>query len=619
MTSKHLSQAVPPVEDGEVPIVPRMYEAESAEALKQALDEAREDEVADTLGVSPAVPPDRAADGGMPFIGRVLSYSPGEAIVIERVLSLDEDLYLADHCFVHAPGVKPLSACMPVMPLTMSMEVLAEVAACLAPGLGLIGFEDVKATRWIELHDRETLPLRISAQVRETGEGDGCVRISAAIHSGQHATPELAGCVLFGATYRVDLGLRFTELGHPRRLPLSAEEIYRQRHLFHGPAFQCLAGDIVVADQGATGELLVRPTDKLFRSTARPRLLTDPALLDGVGQLIGVWAMQSERYVFPIGFRKLEFYRPTPPPGTRAPIRVEITRDGAKTLYADAEIQDGAGGVWLRIKEWGKWKFRWERRLVDFRRLPTAHLLASTVSLPELPASSVCCLVSTADVAGFDAMLLARHVLQVDEMAEFDAKATVPRRQQQWLLGRVAVKDAVRAWLAGPDGGHRMLHPAAVLIARNDSGQPLARLPEGAEGAPRVSIAHCEGRAVAMAAEAPVGVDVEVIHEHEPGFVDAFTTAAERELLASMAEEGDPERVAEWVTRMWCAKEAVGKLLGTGVDDAPKRFEVIAANVDGGIDVRLPDGERVIRARTVRDGGFIIAWAGQAARGPRDG
>ena len=58
-------------------------------------------------------------------------------------MTLDEDLHLADHAFVHAPGVKPLFACLPVVPMTLSLEILAEAAACLAPGYGLIGFEEV--------------------------------------------------------------------------------------------------------------------------------------------------------------------------------------------------------------------------------------------------------------------------------------------------------------------------------------------------------------------------------------------------------------------------------------------------------------------------------------------
>jgi len=43
----------------------------------------------------------------------------------------------------------------------------------------------------------------------------------------------------------------------------------------------------------------------------------------------------------------------------------------------------------------------------------------------------------------------------------------------------------------------------------------------------------------------------------------------------------------EWVTRFWCAKEAVGKAAGTGLGGLPRRFEI-----------QEVDGERVLVVTT---------------------
>ena len=72
-----------------------------------------------------------AGEAVLPFVGHIADHVPGMSITVERMLTLDEDLHLADHTFVHAPGVKPVSACLPVVPLTMAMEIMAETAACL--------------------------------------------------------------------------------------------------------------------------------------------------------------------------------------------------------------------------------------------------------------------------------------------------------------------------------------------------------------------------------------------------------------------------------------------------------------------------------------------------------
>lgn len=625
--------------NSDMPLIARVYEVESAEELR---DEEPADETATIVAVVQAGPraladgaasppaesrqahepaprpePGPAAEpleeGSLPFIGQVLAYAPGESLTIRRRLHLDEDLYLADHAFVHAPGVKPVSACMPVLPLTMSLEVMAEAAACLAPGLGLIGFEDVKATRWIEVSDRDSEVLNITAGVQEV-DADGQVwRIAVAIQLEGQEMPSTTATVLFSSAYRVDLDLAFGNFSNPYRLPLTGEDIYRERHMFHGPCFHCLTGEIIIADEGAVTDLVTRLPTELFRSIDQPQLLIDPALFDGIGQFIGVWAMQHDRYVLPIGFGKLELYRSTPPAGTRAPIRIEIVRDEAMTMYANVEIQDGSGGVWLRVLEWGSIKFRNQPQVLDFRRQPTRHLLSRPLDLPSLAQGTLCCLITQADTQGFDSLLLARHYLHLDEMADFTAKAGVPPRQQQWQLGRVAAKDAVRAWLAARSEAPDMLHPAAFAIDREAAGQPLVAALEGHPRLPRISIAHCEDRAVAIACEQPVGVDIEQIRPRDAGFLGSFSTAGERELLDDLAAEGTVRD--EWITRLWSAKEAAGKLLGTGLDGAPQRFEAIAIDGGGNFIIQVQGSDRLIGVHSVRDGNFVIAYAAAETTG----
>ncbi len=598
-----------------LPLIGRVYEMESLRALEtpeySAADSAAATSSGSTFDQAPADPvwtaqtAEQEDEPVLPFIGRILEHVPGQAIVVERELNLDEDLHLADHAFVHAPGVKPLYACLPVVPMTLSLEILAETAACLAPGYGLIGFEDVKATRWIELADTDRLRLRITGRLDQWDAERNTAHIAVAIHVENQATPAIQARVLFSTRYRLDLEVNFTELANPYRYPRSAEEIYRERHLFHGPIYQCLAGEIVLGDRGAVGELVVQTPEIMFRTIRKPQFLTEPALLDAVGQLIGIWAMERERYVFPVSIKKLELYRPTPAPGTRCPTRIEITRDEGKLLFVDVEIQDGAGTVWMRIKDWTDWKFRWEKRLLNFRRLPTRHLLSHTLDLPGLTPTASCRMISSDDIAGFDSSLLARFCLHLDEMETFSDMRSHTPGQQHWLLGRIAAKDAAREWLARQAGTEEMLHPAALIIRNGEQGQPeLAPTPE-LQQVPRLSISHSEHRAIAVAHAGPVGVDIEPIRPRPSSFVETMASETERSLLRDLKGDAD-----EWITRLWCAKEVAAKLLGLGMNGSPKVYEAQVMREDGLVHIVHRDSGRAIVVRTVRREEFVIAYAG---------
>jgi phosphopantetheine--protein transferase-like protein len=602
----------PVMGDGGAPLIARMFEVQDARELALAAEQA--EEAIEASGQSRSTPKEAAksvvqmneADANeprMPFIGAVLDYVPGERITIERKLSVEEDLYLADHAFVHAPGIKPTSACLPVVPMTMSLEIMAEAAACLAPGCGLLGFEDVRSVSWIDLADVEEATLNIVAQILRYDAEREVFYISAAIHAEGKSSAAITATVLFGHRYLVELSPTFSELSNPRAHPLTGDEIYAERRMFHGPSFQCLVGEFVLGDEGIVGDLCVRPSEALFASTPSPLLLTDPCLLDAVGQIVGLWAMEQERYVFPIGLTKLEIYRPTPPVGTRAPVRVEILQSEGKTLVADVEVQDGEGGVWMRISGWRTWKFRWEKRLVDFRRQPDRNLLA-TPAPGRRPEGSTALMLSSADLEQFDPALLARYFLSVDEMAGFKNLERFPQRQRQWLYGRVAAKDAVRLWAAERQQGE-MLHPAAFEISSDERGRPFVKSSALLASPPLLSISHSENRAIAVAHERVVGIDLERIATRETNVVEAFASAKEREMICKFPSQ---ERDA-WITRFWCAKEAAGKFLGVGLEGKPLALQATEMTEDGKI-VIANEAEKVCASvTTIEDDGFIIAYA----------
>ena len=137
-------------------------------------------------------------------------------------------------------------------------------------------------------------------------------------------------------------------------------------------------------------------------------------------------------------------------------------------------------------------------------------------------------------------------------------------RRIEWLLGRIVAKDAVRRFTG--DTLASGFVPADIEIAPNSTGAPAVKghWTESVETVPVVSISHAAGLTIAVAVHSSgysaVGVDVEQIGRITADVERLVLSARERELLATLDEAGR----AEWATRMWCAKEAMGKALGRG-------------------------------------------------------
>ena len=157
------------------------------------------------------------------------------------------------------------------------------------------------------------------------------------------------------------------------------------------------------------------------------------------------------------------------------------------------------------------------------------------------------------------------------------------------MAGRVAAKRAL-ALLTGVD-------PLHIQISSAPSGEPIARVPQVPTA--RVSLSHRAGRAVAVAVDTGyVGIDIERVEERPASFSNLWFDADEQALVA-----GSPELV----TVAWAIKEAILKLVGTGMACSPHDVKVREIGPGtAAVDIR---GE--VRERLAQRGGepVRIAWA----------
>lgn len=559
------------------------------------------------LPSSPDVPvadPSGDAPPRIPFTGHVNRYIPGQDISVTRRFELHEDLYLQDHYFVNAIGYKPLEQCLPVLPMVMTMEFVAETGAYLAPGLGLVGIEDVKALHWIWLEDVSSVDVRVEARVAEGESEEGVRRIHARVFCADRVCA--SATVFFSAQYRQNINLSFASGTRTRPWPCSWGQLYGERFTFHGPRFQSVASFGRLSEDGLEGTLLTLPRHDLFASVRNPELLTDPAVIDGIGQLVGCWAQAHDCHVLPIGIEKLELYRPSPAPGVEVPVRIQITRHDRKAhiITANIEVQDGDGYVWMRLRGWSDVILPHSQRMMDVQRLPTEKVVAQLCTMPGLPANSVLTRVNCGELNRGNTQWVARLYLTACELESFVRMTT--KRQREYLAGRIAAKDAVRTWLCDRANG-RSFHPVEIALSVDDFGCPHVDTIQGITELPWISIAHSGGTATAVASFQPCGIDLEDLSDSTTKrMLGEFASASELRILAPLMES-DP--AGAWPTRLWCAKEAAAKALGTGLQGRPHQFELLEVQPGGIMHMRYQPDCRDIVVHTSSDGSTISALA----------
>jgi len=136
---------------------------------------------------------------------------------------------------------------------------------------------------------------------------------------------------------------------------------------------------------------------------------------------------------------------------------------------------------------------------------------------------------------------------------------------------------------------------------------------------PRVAIADSGGEAIAIAVDADacdgVGVDIEQVGRVDQVLRGTALTPRELGWVATVDEEARQE----WTTRVWCAKEAVGKALGCGLSSGGQDLEVCDVDRSRGVLEVVLRGSlehehahlagRKIIASTMSDGAVVTAAA----------
>lgn len=282
-------------------------------------------------------------------------------------------------------------------------------------------------------------------------------------------------------------------------------------------------------------------------------------------------------------------------------------------LRATISLYNPDGRIMLRLVGWEDWRFFWPKELYDFSRLPKQYLLSVPWETPVTGLPHVGKLVcqrvdpTPEHTRAMTMRTLAHTLLSRAERQQWQNLKGRDFRRTEWLFGRAAAKDAVRRLLQERDG--RAIFPADIEICQNADGRPFARLVGSGDQAimPSISIAHSDGRAVALAGWCAEGgrpgIDIERIRPREEAFQEIAFSQDERALLAAFSGSARDE----WIARLWCAKEAAAKALGKGLAEGPRSLQARSLDrVTGRVEIVL--GEGLARAYPESAGGPVTVY-----------
>jgi 3-oxoacyl-(acyl-carrier-protein) synthase/phosphopantetheinyl transferase/malonyl CoA-acyl carrier protein transacylase len=470
-------------------------------------------------------------------------------------INLENCPYLIDHSLLRQPkGWHCVEDMDPVIPMTMIFELFAEIALAQSPAEQVQKIMNTRVFQW----------MNVANPFRETITGEWKSPQLAYLNLERFANAE----VLLGGQY-LEAPVKDFDVGKPLNVHKTRQEIY-DTHMFHGPAYQGIKKILAVGELGITG---------IIEGGAGKG-----SLLDNAGQLFGLWLqlnLTQDRIAFPVKIQEIAFYgdfKDQQGSFECTCVLTELTEEFATGNF----ILKRAGQVWAIITGWQNRRLEIDEALWRISMSPLNNRLSEEV------APGVFLFHHAYNrVVSWD-FILKRYANQEEKKHHL---SLLPNKRKEWLISRVAVKDAVRNLLNQIK--QEAYYPIEFEVRSDELRKPYLQgsMTDGIH----ISIAHKGTDAVGIARyDKPVGIDIERIEERSEGFYELVFSESERTLLADKEKD-------EWATRFWVAKEAYGKYLGKGLQGNPKAYTINAIN---GEELSING----VLIKTIKHKNYIIGW-----------
>jgi acyl transferase domain-containing protein len=427
-------------------------------------------------------------------------------------ICLDDMPYLVDHVFFPQPDDWPhVGDRMPVVPACTMIQHMIDAVEAAAPGTRVIQVNDARFSRWVIAEP----PQEVEITVRPGAPGEFTVTFGsfarARMQAGQAYPPSQP------AVWQHDPATEWPT-------PLSAERMYGDRILFHGPRYRGVVKVHAIGDRHIRG---------LLRTPSPPGGLLDAGL-----QILGNWVdvtLPTRFVVFPTGFDSIQFFGPAPAAGQPIECVGRIPSFDDRQVVADFQLICG-GRIWAQATGSTHQRFDSHPKARPTELAPGRNAFADlqpegwTLIFDYWPYPE-----STNSVAALTMGVSGYLELQAMRVAE----------RKGWLLSRLAVKDAAR-FLIWDEDGTRDIFPIEITVTSDADGH--ARVEEWRERripAFEASFAQAGQAAVAIARPAGngapaggLGIGIAVIrddHADAPPAVHAVQAAKDAVARAESA------------------------------------------------------------------------------------
>ncbi|MDU1904281.1 MAG: beta-ketoacyl synthase N-terminal-like domain-containing protein [Dysgonomonas sp.] len=496
-----------------------------------------------------------AAEPAAPLIKK----NTGKTFVEDVNISLEAHSYIMDHSLVKQPENWPdVEDMNPVIPMTMTFELLAEAAHKQAPERKITKVGPISVFQWMNVDTPFVQKIDgvwkseelLSVTIKGFAAGDITL---------QDSFPEPNPFYV----NHIDLG----ETKYP--LP-TKEEIY-DRYMFHGPAYQGIEKVTEVTENGLRAYIR---GDKGKGS-----------LLDNMGQAWGLYQhliLDVNFVTFPVKVQDITFYQDMS--DQDGLFECICLKKSIGDEFTSCElILKREGKLWCVVKGWQNRRFSFDDKLWQMSLKPGRNMLADEL------APGIFYFYNAYEKAYCWNFLVNRYLNQ-PERKHYNSLQL--NKRKDYLISRIALKDSLRSYVMKKDD--KITYPVEYFVRYDSYGKPYVYGIDEAKGL-EISIAHKGSHSISIVSDKPVGVDIESVEERTDSFMEISFTEHELELLKGKDR-------AEWSTRFWVAKEAYGKMQGIGLQGNPKRYEVKT----------IIDDENLIieecEVKTIKHNNFIVGW-----------
>jgi acyl transferase domain-containing protein len=567
-----------------------------------------QEKILTSILTAPRTAVEPATNAPWPLAGAHIETDATGRVTVRCRLDVEKEAFLLDHTLGGTVSVDPRLRALPVFPLAMSLEMMAQTAHLVRPERRLVEIRDLRVGRWLPF---ERSPVDVILTAAPTAvEREIEVRLSVSKPgSALGGPPTVSGTFVLASESAMPPPAAPFALTRSRASRWSPAELYSEgisHGMFHGPTLRGVASLDRVGDDGIEATLNVADPGGLVRGPERFENLVYPLLIDAVSQLVGYWTAETldrDFVVFPMGFERLRMYAPasasTSPRRARGRARCESLGD--QRVRAELEVVDEDGTLLAAISGWEVTRAPLPERVYAFRLAPSEVMMSN--SLPSRPLARhglVGCRLELPD-----SFLVTEEGIWLSSLA-FLALGPAERRRwlelegneaerRSWFLRQMAAKDAIRLYLHQRQGVRT--YPADIELV-------------GGGDWPAHALAQRAGITVAAAGEVgpggALGID---FHRIDEPFSGSVRTSVDGRHLEGLSEALQ----AEWTARLACAKRAAAQAIASTGDETGCTFEVSGFDEDEET-VRLSVAGVHIDVATTRDEDIVVAvatWKGR--------